>query len=164
MLHLDHVQKLPLLKYDSFFLLIFIVAKIAVRFGTPDGKLVWDSGLVKGRATKLKYSGPELQADATYYWRVRWCDDSEICSPWSTPSRFVGKRLRRTNNIWCRFDTAYFDSEDWTADWITGYNLMRKGNEEVVVQFQTVLQALPFLKISQELRFSFVDLDTMNSM
>jgi len=63
---------------------------------------LWDSGSVESdRATSVPYEGPDLAADATYYWSVKlWTDDE--ATPWAEPAEFA---------------TA-LAPEDWRGEWI----------------------------------------------
>lgn len=63
---------------------------------------LWDSGRVEtDRSTAVAYDGPNLAADATYYWSVKlWTDAGE--TPWADPAQFA---------------TA-LEPEDWHGEWI----------------------------------------------
>ena len=56
---------------------------------------VWDSERVAStESVGVRYGGPPLNTDATYWWRVRTWNDRNGVSPFSTPQRF------RTAEAW----------------------------------------------------------------
>ncbi|WP_206425127.1 alpha-L-rhamnosidase N-terminal domain-containing protein, partial [Halosimplex salinum] len=63
---------------------------------------LWDSGVVESdRATDVRYDGPDLAADETYYWSVKvWTDEGE--SSWADPAEF----------------STALAPEDWRGEWI----------------------------------------------
>ena len=66
-----------------------------------DGDL-WDTGVVESaEATNVRYDGPELASDETYYWSVKvWTAAGE--TEWAEPAQF----------------TTALSPEDWHGDWI----------------------------------------------
>jgi alpha-L-rhamnosidase len=73
---------------------------------------VWDSGkIVSDQSIHVVYEGKALENDRTYYWKVRYWDKN------NTPSAY--SRI-------ARFDTGLFYPGDWNAEWIGGYNQLRK--------------------------------------
>ncbi|WP_436930837.1 family 78 glycoside hydrolase catalytic domain [Halosimplex halobium] len=79
-----------------------VVGRDRERVAAGRGDL-WDSGRVDSeRATSIAYGGPDLAADATYYWSVKlWTDAGETA--WAGPAEFA---------------TA-LAPEDWRGEWIT---------------------------------------------
>ncbi|MFB6120837.1 MAG: family 78 glycoside hydrolase catalytic domain [Halobacteriaceae archaeon] len=68
------------------------------------GADVWDTGRVESdRATDVAYGGPDLDADATYWWTVRVWDGDGEASEWAEPARFA---------------TALGDAGDWEGAWL----------------------------------------------
>ncbi|WP_211229623.1 family 78 glycoside hydrolase catalytic domain [Nakamurella lactea] len=73
----------------------------ALHRGAPD---VWDSGAVASAdSVAVRYSGPELQPQTRYYWRVRVTATSGATSPWSAAT-------------W--WETALPAGDDWGASWV----------------------------------------------
>ncbi|KAH3766800.1 Bacterial alpha-L-rhamnosidase concanavalin-like domain [Pelomyxa schiedti] len=88
-------------------------ASCQVIVSLSDGTTVWNSGEVALPSHKqsLEYKGPDLLSAHTYTWTVRWWNTDGEVSPWS--QRF-------------RFGTGLLNDVDWSAQWITGYNMFRK--------------------------------------
>jgi alpha-L-rhamnosidase len=64
----------------------------------------WDSGKVNSQeSTQVAYTGPDVQSEQRYYWRVRVWDGSGQASPWSNPA------------YW---EMGLLESSDWQANWI----------------------------------------------
>ena len=73
---------------------------------------VWDSGRVASpESTQVVYSGKPLQSGKSYAWRVRYWDQANQASPYSSVARF---------------DTGLLAPSDWQAKWIRGGNQVRK--------------------------------------
>ncbi len=73
---------------------------------------IWDSDkVVSSHTAQINFDGKELESNTSYYWKVRYWDSKDMPSPYSTMARF---------------DTAFFDQEEWQAKWITKHNQMRK--------------------------------------
>src|SRR6185437_16840379 len=52
-------------------------------------QLLWDSGMVYSAATSgIAYSGPPLEPQHAYAWRVRVWDEDGRKSPWSTTAQW----------------------------------------------------------------------------
>ena len=69
-----------------------------------DNATVWDSGRVESpNSTDIAYGGPDLSANADYWWRVRIWDDDDDPSPWSEISTF---------------STALTSPRHWDGKWI----------------------------------------------
>ncbi len=63
---------------------------------------VWDSGKVESdKVSSVPYSGPGLEQKRVYFWRIRWWDENDDHSPWS--SVFF-------------LETGI---EEWKAEWIS---------------------------------------------
>ena len=72
----------------------------------------WDSGKVaSAQFAHVAYGGKALEGGRTYYWKVRYWDQSGQASPYSATAKF---------------ETAILDSSAWKARWIRGGNVMRK--------------------------------------
>ncbi len=73
---------------------------------------VWDSGKVASDAfTHIVYGGKPLASASSYYWKVRFWDDSGAASAWSPVASF---------------DTGLFEPSDWKGGWIGGGGLLRR--------------------------------------
>ena len=71
------------------------------------GKLVWDSGVVKSDASVgVEYMGPELASRGIYFWRVRVWDNHGHASGWS-------------NEVPTQWEMGLFSAADWKTKWIT---------------------------------------------
>ncbi len=70
------------------------------------GGLVWDSGRTEGADSfHVEYGGTPLATGTRYHWRVRYWDDQDAVSAWSTPAVFEMGLLSR---------------EDFSAGWVQG--------------------------------------------
>ena len=50
---------------------------------------LWDTGVVRGRQSLIRYAGSALQPDTVYYWKVRVWDDKGGESPYSAVKSFL---------------------------------------------------------------------------
>ncbi|WP_336339460.1 family 78 glycoside hydrolase catalytic domain [Haloarcula brevis] len=79
---------------------------------------MWDSGRVEsGEATDVSYGGPDLAADATYYWSVKvWTPEEE--SDWAEPARF-GTALgpEDWHGEWIAHQPGEGDTNGWRSRW-----------------------------------------------
>lgn len=72
---------------------------------------VWDSGKVATEeSVNVAYDGKPLESSKTYYWKVRWWDNTGQASPFSQIASF---------------ETGLLREDDWQAKWIGGGNLLR---------------------------------------
>lgn len=81
---------------------------------TPDAAQgdQWDSGKVpSGSPVHIVYAGTALGSGRTYYWKVRYWDQADQASAYSAVASF---------------ETGLLTSAEWTAQWVTGGNVMRK--------------------------------------
>ncbi|MBD3414482.1 MAG: Bacterial alpha-L-rhamnosidase, partial [Candidatus Aminicenantes bacterium] len=86
--------------------------QIMVSTDTSFEETEWDSGKVSsGKSAHLVYQGSPLDSNRTYYWKVRYWDQDDRPSPFSSTAHF---------------DTGLFHSQDWEGEWISGDNLFRK--------------------------------------
>lgn len=73
---------------------------------------VWDSDkVVSSQTAQVEFGGENLDSNSSYYWKVRYWDVEDTPSPYSKISRF---------------DTSFFEQEEWEAKWITKHNQLRK--------------------------------------
>ncbi len=73
---------------------------------------IWASGKVESRIPgQVVYNGRPLASGKTYFWKVRYYDQSGRVSPWSKIARF---------------DTGLFSREDWKGRWIGGGSELRR--------------------------------------
>lgn len=73
---------------------------------------IWDSDkVVSSHTVQINFGGKELESNTSYYWKVRYWDAEDTSSPYSTIAKF---------------DTAFFDQEEWQAKWISKHNQLRK--------------------------------------
>ena len=72
-------------------------------------KLMWSTGkVVNDQSVLIEYNGSPLQSNTAYTWQVRVWDNHGKVSDWSSPGKF---------------HTAFFQSTDWKAKWISiGFN------------------------------------------
>jgi alpha-L-rhamnosidase len=77
--------------------------------GTPDQ---WDTGKVASLSpVHIAYGGKALESGRTYYWKVRYWDQTDQPSPYSQVAAF---------------ETGLLAASDWKAQWIKGGNVLRK--------------------------------------
>lgn len=79
--------------------------EIQVTDGTPNGKLLWNSGKVNSdQSVDVVYSGAALKPMQRVYWKVRVWDSKNKASAWSAPA-------------W--WEMGLLQNDLWKADWIT---------------------------------------------
>ena len=82
-----------------------IIVSSKKEFSKLENGDLWDSGKVETENfTNIEYDGKSLESNKTYYWRVKWWDNSNNVSEFSE----IGK-----------FGIALLDESDWKAQWIT---------------------------------------------
>jgi len=73
---------------------------------------IWDSDKVPSPQTaQVEFGGRDLESNSSYYWKVRYWDAGDTPGPYSDIAKF---------------DTSFFEHEEWEAKWITGQNQLRK--------------------------------------
>ncbi|WP_248299420.1 alpha-L-rhamnosidase [Halorhabdus amylolytica] len=80
---------------------------------------LWDTGRVDtSRATGVRYDGPRLGSDETYYWSVKlWTDDGETA--WAKPAAFsTALAPEDWHGEWISHQPGVGDSNGWRSQWL----------------------------------------------
>ena len=119
-----------------------LVASSSAKIGADEGD-VWDSGkIVSAESSNVRYAGPTLTADTTYYWKVRTWDKSDEVSPYSQEQRFsTAIDSWSANALWVGKPSA---TDDNASSGVTLFERMGWKNYDIECKFGITTTALGF--------------------